>query len=66
MALQIDKRLYEEQYYGGFEPGDPDDETFLLERLEKYPGDLPFDLKETETENFDFLEESEEGCIKII
>ena len=65
MALQIDKRLYEEQYYGGFEPGDPDDETFLLERLEKYPGDLPFDLKETETENFDFLEESEEDLQKV-
>lgn len=60
MALQIDKRLYEAQYYGGFEPGEPDDETFLLERLEKYPGDLPFEVVGVKSKNFEFSEEPEE------
>ncbi len=60
MNLQIDKNLYDERYYGGFEPTDPEDETFLLEKIDNYPGTLPFEFKETETENLDFVSEPEQ------
>ncbi len=61
MNLQIDKNLYDERYYGGFEPTDPDDETFILEKIDEYPGTLPFETKGLESENLDFLSESEQN-----
>lgn len=51
MGLKIDKGLFEERAYGGFEYTDPDDETFLLDQLEKYPGDLPFENENLEVED---------------
>lgn len=57
MALKIDKGLYDEKVYGGFEPTDPDDETFLLDRLGKYPDVLPYEVITTELpENLDTFE----------
>lgn len=40
MAEFDDNILRDEENYGGFEPGDPDDDTFLLTDAEKYPGNL--------------------------
>jgi hypothetical protein len=48
MAIKIDKALFDERVYGGFEPTDPDDETFLLDRIGTYPGKLPYDVSQTE------------------
>lgn len=51
MSLKIDKDLFDEKVYGGFEFTDPDDETFLLDQLESYPGDLPFENEEIESDD---------------
>ncbi|MES2764840.1 MAG: SPOR domain-containing protein [Bacteroidota bacterium] len=37
---KFSEKLRPEEEAGGFEPGDEKDETFLLERLPKYPGEL--------------------------
>lgn len=55
MELKIARELFDEKVYGGFEASDPDDETFLLNKLGKYPGKLPYELEEKESET-PFLE----------
>ncbi|MCX7908697.1 MAG: SPOR domain-containing protein [Ignavibacteria bacterium] len=55
MALKIDKKLFDEKVYGGFEPTDPDDDTFLLEKLGKYPDELPYEI-ETSTSQSEYLD----------
>ncbi len=41
----LDENLAPEELKGGFEPTDKDDETFLLESIEDYPGRLPYDIE---------------------
>lgn len=61
MALKIDKELFDEKSYGGFEPTDPEDETFLLDRLGEYPDVLPYDVQKPETpENLDMYDIEQE------
>ncbi len=37
----IGENMKEEEQSGGFEPGSPDEEMFLLQSKDEYPGDLP-------------------------
>ncbi len=41
MASINEDNLREEESQGGFEPGQPEDDSFMLENQEKYPGELP-------------------------
>ncbi|MCX7880740.1 MAG: SPOR domain-containing protein [Ignavibacteria bacterium] len=62
MSIPIDPELLREENYGGFEPSDPDDETFMLGKLEKYPGELPYDLEAAgslEESELDFIAEDQ-------
>ena len=36
--------LKEEELIGGFEPGSTEDESFYLEKIEEYPGNLPYEF----------------------
>ena len=47
MANFDENMFRDEELTGGFRPGDPDDETFMLQDKEEYPGELPdFNLQE--------------------
>ncbi len=60
MPELLDENLTPEELRGGFEPTDKDDETFLLETLESYPGQLPYDIDFSD-ENKTFEETLEEA-----
>ncbi len=38
----FDEKLRPEEVVAGFNPGEPDDDTMLLEKTGKYPGDFPY------------------------
>ncbi|MGA2297138.1 MAG: SPOR domain-containing protein [FCB group bacterium] len=52
MANIDENMLRDEELSGGFKPGDPDDETFMLREEDEYPGNLPeFITKEPEKQS---------------
>lgn len=46
MEEEQTNNLREEEQIGGFEPGEPGDDTFMLESMDSYPADLPYETTE--------------------
>ncbi len=67
MDPNITNNLKDEEAIGGFTPGSSDDETFLLENIEEYPGVLPYEVPKTEPETVpDLIDDSEIEAVTAI
>ncbi len=64
---ELDENNLREEEQAGFQPGTPDDESFLLDDREEYPGELPESpaTDKGEAEEIASVDDSNQGGIKV-